>query len=223
MALLIEVMVNLSDLVSALPCGSRRTMMSDQWVVAALTPARLVLPSRLAITLAAPPLWLNSNVLALNTSAHPFRLTRVGFASTGAPVSAFAFACSGVAGVGADTVEGSASGVVVTGSGEAPGVGVATGAPCGVGSADGVTADCGNAVEVRAGEGVVTAGDSGVPSGDGSGVAVTAAAGVSVAAGVESDNGLSVLLAFVASNVAVRAGAEPICASSPAGEPLTFV
>ena len=70
--LLIEVMVNLSEFVSALPCGSRRTMMSDQEVVAALMPASLSLPSRLATTLAEPPLFVNSKVLARNVNAQPF-------------------------------------------------------------------------------------------------------------------------------------------------------
>ena len=69
--LLIEVMVNLSEAVSALPCGSRRMMMSDQFEVTALMPARLLLPSRRAMTLAVPPLLLNSNGPAFKTSAHP--------------------------------------------------------------------------------------------------------------------------------------------------------
>jgi hypothetical protein len=62
-----------------------------------------------------------------------------------------------------------------------------------------------------------------VLSGAGSGVALTVAAGVSVGAGVEADDDGLLPVAFVVSNVAVGAGAEPICASSPAGEPLTFV
>jgi hypothetical protein len=54
--------------------------------VAALMPARLLLPSRLTRTPAEPPLLLNSNALALKTSAHAPCSVLVLLASTGAGV-----------------------------------------------------------------------------------------------------------------------------------------
>ena len=211
--LLIEVMVNLSEAVSAVPCGSRRMMMSDQSEVTAVIPARLLPPSRLKMTLAVPPLFFNSNALEFKLSAQavlsPVRLSTRGAGV--AFVSAFAFEEIG---------GGVASGVAV-GSGDAAGCVVATGdsgegadiGGRGEGVADGEASGAGDGV---------TTGRSRALCGDGSGIAVTVGAGVS--AGTGDAVGLLLLLsAFAASNVATRAaGAGPVCASSPASEPLTL-